>query len=117
MTPLRRIALTAVAAPLALALAACGSDEQAAEGPPTGEPIAHVAPPAGTSWAETATVTPEDGYRIGNPDAPLKLVEYASPPARPAPPSRLLGPPRSIATSRPAWSATKSATRSTMRST
>ena len=78
MTPLRRIALTAVAAPLALALAACGSDEQAAEGPPTGEPIAHVAPPAGTSWAETATVTPEDGYRIGNPDAPLKLVEYAS---------------------------------------
>ncbi|MXP42635.1 thioredoxin domain-containing protein [Altererythrobacter soli] len=78
MTALRRIALTAVAAPLALALAACGSDEQATEGAPKGEPIAAVPAPAGTSWVETAAVTPEDGYRIGNPDAPLKLVEYAS---------------------------------------
>jgi protein-disulfide isomerase len=78
MTALRRIALTTVAAPLALALAACGSDEQAADGPPTGEPIAEVEAPEGTTWAETVTVTPEDGYRIGNPDAPLKLVEYAS---------------------------------------
>ena len=79
MTALRRITLTALAGPLALALAACGSDEQGAAGdPPTGEPIAHIEAPDGANWAEIAAVTPEDGYRIGNPDAPLKLVEYAS---------------------------------------
>ena len=75
---LRRLAFAAVAAPLTLALAACGSDEQAAGGPPTGEPIAHVPAPQGSSWVETTTVTPEDGYMIGNPNAPLKLLEYAS---------------------------------------
>lgn len=44
----------------------------------SGEPLPAVAPPAGTQWADTVTVTPEGGYMIGNPDAPLKLVEYAS---------------------------------------
>jgi len=76
MPNLRRAALFAFAAPLALAVAACG--DSAKEGLPTGEPIAHVAAPAGTSWVESAAVTPEGGYVIGNPDAPLKLVEYAS---------------------------------------
>ena len=64
-----------LAAPLALALAACGSE---VEGPPVGEPIAPIAAPAGQSWVDTAAVTPEGGYVIGNPEAPLKLVEYAS---------------------------------------
>jgi protein-disulfide isomerase len=64
MPSFRRIALLAAVAPLTLA--------------PTGEPVAPIAAPAGTSWVETAVVTPEGGYRIGNPDAPLKLVEYAS---------------------------------------
>ena len=76
MPSFRRIALAALAAPLALALAACG--DSAEEGAPTGEPIAPIAAPAGQSWVETAAVTPEGGYMIGNPDAPLKLVEYAS---------------------------------------
>jgi len=75
MSRLRQPLLAAVAAPLILALAACGSGE---DGTVSGEPIAPVAAPAGTSWVETASVTPEDGYVIGNPDAPLKLVEYAS---------------------------------------
>ena len=74
MPTFRRLAFALAAAPLALALAACGSDE----GAPSGEPIAPIAAPAGTSWVETAAVTPEGGYVIGNPDAPLKLVEYAS---------------------------------------
>jgi protein-disulfide isomerase len=78
MTVLRRLALAALAAPLVLALAACGSKEEATSQAPAGEPIAHVAPPAGSSWSETVAVTPEDGYRIGNPEAPLKVVEYAS---------------------------------------
>jgi protein-disulfide isomerase len=76
MSRFRRLSLAVLAAPLALGLAACG--EEAEEGAPKGEPIAAIAPPAGTSWVETAAVTPEGGYAIGNPDAPLKLVEYAS---------------------------------------
>ena len=77
MSRLCRLSLAALAAPLALALAACG-DSAEEEGAPTGEPIAAIAAPAGTSWVETAAVTPEGGYVIGNPEAPLKLVEYAS---------------------------------------
>jgi protein-disulfide isomerase len=76
MTTLRRLAFALCAAPLALGLAGCGED--AAEGPPRGEPIAAIAAPAGQSWVETAVETPEGGFRIGNPEAPLKLVEYAS---------------------------------------
>ena len=76
MPSLRQLALALLAAPFALALAACGSDEE--EGLPQGEPIAAIAAPAGQSWVETASETPEGGFVIGNPDAPLKLVEYAS---------------------------------------
>lgn len=71
-----RIAVTAA---LALALAACGSkDEGAAAAPPSGEVVAKVAPPAGQSWAETYSVTPEGGYVMGNPNAPIKLVEFGA---------------------------------------
>ena len=30
------------------------------------------------NWAATVVVTPQGGYRQGNPDAPVKLVEYGS---------------------------------------
>ena len=60
-----------------LALAACGETE-GVDGAASGEPLPAIAAPAGTSWTETVTVTPEGGYLIGNPDAPLKLVEFAS---------------------------------------
>jgi len=60
-----------------LALAACGGTE-GTDGVTNGEPLPAIAAPAGTSWVETVTVTPEGGYMIGNPDAPLKLVEFAS---------------------------------------
>lgn len=60
-----------------LMLAAC--DDAATTGAAaTGEALPPVAAPAGTTWTETVTVTPEGGYLLGNPDAPLKLVEYAS---------------------------------------
>jgi protein-disulfide isomerase len=77
MFSLRRLVLAVFAAPLALGLAACG-EETTEGGLPKGEPIAHIAPPAGQSWLDTAVETPEGGFRIGNPEAPLKLVEYAS---------------------------------------
>jgi protein-disulfide isomerase len=75
MSMFRRIVLAALSAPMALALSACGSDDEA---PVKAEPIAAIAAPAGQSWVDTAAVTPEGGYVIGNPEAPLKLVEYAS---------------------------------------
>ena len=69
----------AMALPLALGLAACGSgSENADDAALVGEPIAAIAAPQSTTWAQTAVVTDMDGVRVGNPDAPLKLVEYAS---------------------------------------
>ncbi|MBS0478820.1 MAG: thioredoxin domain-containing protein [Proteobacteria bacterium] len=35
-------------------------------------------PPAGKTWVDTVVKTPEGGFRMGNPDAPLKIVEYGS---------------------------------------
>ncbi|UYV15251.1 DsbA family protein [Porphyrobacter sp. ULC335] len=60
-----------------LMLAAC-DDAATADGAASGEALPAIAAPAGTKWADTVTVTPEGGYMIGNPDAPIKLVEYAS---------------------------------------
>ena len=71
--PLRPILLASIGA---LALAGCGkgttdqSKEQAV--------VAKVAAPAGKQWSTTVTKTAEGGYRMGNPDAPIKLVEYGS---------------------------------------
>ena len=33
---------------------------------------------AARDWSKTVTVTPDGGYRMGNPAAPVKLVEYGS---------------------------------------
>jgi protein-disulfide isomerase len=77
MTALRfRSALLALA-PLALALTACGSGDDSA-GLTKGEAIAKIAPPAGKAWADVIEETPDGGMRMGNPEAPIKLVEYGS---------------------------------------
>lgn len=61
---------------LPLILAACGG---AAEGNVVAEgPVEAANPPAGQNWTTTIARTPEGGVRMGNPDAPLKLVEYGS---------------------------------------
>ena len=63
----------------ALALAACG--QQAGTGTTASAaaaPVTGKAPPAGKAWSEVVSATPEGGYRMGNPDAPLKLIEYGS---------------------------------------
>jgi len=59
-----------------LALAACGGGDTA--GGPKGEPIAKIAAPAGTAWGDVVSKTEFGGYQMGNPDAPLKLVEYGA---------------------------------------
>ncbi|MBB3988723.1 thioredoxin domain-containing protein [Croceicoccus naphthovorans] len=73
----RRLSLALFAAPLALALSACGSDDTAGEGA-SGDPVAEVAAPEGTQWADMMTKTDEGGYLMGNPDAPIKLVEFGA---------------------------------------
>ncbi|HKX79983.1 MAG TPA: thioredoxin domain-containing protein [Novosphingobium sp.] len=77
MTRFSLDALRLLAAPLILGLAACGGGDDKT-GAPSGEPIAKVAPPAGKTWAETVVKTPDGGYRMGNPDAPIKLIEFGS---------------------------------------
>jgi protein-disulfide isomerase len=77
----RSALLLAALAPLALGLGACKKDDKSAAGSEpvvSATPLATVAAPAGKSWADTVVQTPEGGYRMGNPDAPIKLIEYGS---------------------------------------
>lgn len=65
-------------AALALSLAACsekGADNASA---PSGAPVAAVAAPAGTTWADTVATTPDGGFVMGNPNAKVKVIEFAS---------------------------------------
>jgi protein-disulfide isomerase len=74
-----RISVVSVVA-ATLALAACGNEKTAAPAA-TGDALVAgpaVPPPAGTSWVEVTAATPEGGFRMGNPDAKVKLVEFAS---------------------------------------
>lgn len=74
-----RLFLTLAVAPLALGLAACKQEATAPAGDaPKGEAIAAVAAPAGKAWTDVVEVTADGGYRVGNPNAPVKLMEFAS---------------------------------------
>lgn len=67
-------------AALALILAGCGGgDETAANGSAGagGGTMAAIPAPNG-DWTQTVSETPEGGFRMGNSDAPVKLVEYGS---------------------------------------
>jgi protein-disulfide isomerase len=78
MITLRSAPLT-LAVTLALALAGCNSKDEAASGEVAeGKPVAAAPAPAGQSWSDVASFTPEGGVVAGNPNAPIKLVEYAS---------------------------------------
>jgi protein-disulfide isomerase len=70
--------LTAGAAALALFLAGCGDgggNGQAAAA--DNAPLKQIAAPNG-DWTQTVTETADGGYLMGNPNAPVKLVEFAS---------------------------------------
>ncbi|WP_426264013.1 thioredoxin domain-containing protein [Sphingomonas sp. PWP1-2] len=84
MTP--RILFAAVAA---LSLASCGGTDAVSSGNSAGgttsggtvagTSTAAVTPSAaGQKWIDTVVKTPEGGYRMGNPDAAIKVVEYGS---------------------------------------
>jgi len=66
---------------LALLLAGCGGGDgntlaNAAAGQSAALP--QIPAPNNGDWREVVTQTPEGGFRMGNPNAPVKLVEYAS---------------------------------------
>ncbi|MBO9576886.1 MAG: thioredoxin domain-containing protein [Sphingobium sp.] len=69
-------------APLILAVAALAgcnkSSDTSTSAPKATEAIKAVAAPTGTSWTDKVDTTPDGGVRMGNPDAPVKLVEYGS---------------------------------------
>ncbi len=74
---MKRFASLSLVALAPLMLAACGDDATGGAAA-SGEPLPVVAAPAGTSWSQKVATTEEGGYLVGNPDAPLKLVEYGS---------------------------------------
>lgn len=60
----------------AIALASCSGGDST--GAPKGEPIAKVAAPAGKAWTDVVSKTQAGGYKMGNPDAKLQLLEYGA---------------------------------------
>ena len=64
--------------PLALLAACSGAGTDNASTPTASAPVAAKPAPAGKAWTDVVSATPEGGYRMGNPDAPLKLIEYGS---------------------------------------
>ena len=76
MTPsIRRLMLTLAAAPLVLGVAACNKSADAASNPADVKPVPA---PAGKAWSDVVSKLADGGMLMGNPTAPVKLVEYGS---------------------------------------
>ncbi len=76
-----RIGIGAMALAASLALAGCGGDDAnniATANLSTLPPLTQIAAPNNGDWTQIVSETPEGGYRMGNPDAPVKQLEYAS---------------------------------------
>ena len=67
--------LTLLVAPLALSACGGGDANNSTEASP---PVATTKAPAGKQWTDVVEKTGEGWYRQGNPNAPIKLVEYGS---------------------------------------
>ncbi|QPQ54813.1 thioredoxin domain-containing protein [Allosphingosinicella flava] len=70
------------AAALILALTACGGTGDSGNGSASSAdlnaPLEQIAAPNGGDWTQVVEQTPEGGFRMGNPNAPVKLVELGS---------------------------------------
>jgi protein-disulfide isomerase len=62
----------------ALVLAGCGEGGSGTATGSGGAAPKAIPAPNGGDWAQTVTETPEGGYRMGNPNAAVKLIEFAS---------------------------------------
>ena len=65
------------AAAIALMLTGCGEDAATNQAGGGNAPLAQIQAPGG-DWTQTVTQTQAGGYLMGNPNAPVKLVEYGS---------------------------------------
>lgn len=65
-------------AALALALAGCGGGGNNSADANNSAPLNQIAAPNNGDWTEVATMTERGSYILGNPNAPVRLVEYAS---------------------------------------
>ena len=74
-----RTKLAMILIPL-LALAACGGDDKgnSSAAVSSATPVAATTAPAGKAWTDMVVKTKDGGYLQGNPNAPIKLVEYGS---------------------------------------
>jgi len=73
-----KLSIATGAAAIALLLAACSGNGSGNNMAVSNEPLKQIAAPNGGDWTQQVVQTPEGGMRMGNPDAPVKLVEYAS---------------------------------------
>ena len=69
---------THILLPLAALALLSACDKTSGDAPKGNEAAGTVAAPAGTNWAETVSETTDGGFMMGNPNAPVKLVEYGS---------------------------------------
>jgi len=60
-----------------LILSGCG-ESASSEDQVSGEPIAPIAAAEGQKWSDTISQSDDGGYVMGNPEAPIKLVEFMS---------------------------------------
>lgn len=70
--------LLAAALTGAMTLTACGGDDAGTGARLSGDPLPKVAAPAGQQWSDVVTETAEGGIMMGNPDAPIRMVEFGS---------------------------------------
>jgi protein-disulfide isomerase len=66
------------AAALALLAAGCSKGGGDNNAQPANAPLQQIPAPNGGDWTQVVSETPDGGFRMGNPNAPVKLVEYAS---------------------------------------
>lgn len=64
------------AAAIALAASGCNQEKSGKSDAPVS--VKPIAPPAGQQWTDVVSQTEQGGFLMGNPDAPVKLVEFAS---------------------------------------
>ncbi len=70
--------VTGTALALALALTGCGEGGGSKAGAGESPKVAATPAPNGGDWSAVVSQTPEGGFVMGNPNAPVKLIEFAS---------------------------------------
>lgn len=70
--------LTAGTAALALFLVGCDGGGGNSAAPVDSSALKEIPAPNNGDWTQIVVKTPEGGFRMGNPEAPVKLVEYGS---------------------------------------